>query len=158
MTFERTCDLELVKRTVTDPRIWPFVSDDASGEAKDYRPTEHPAIWYVAVHDADLFLGIFILTRQGACCMEIHTCLLPISWGARAQAALQGLFEWIWRHTECRRIISAVPEFNRLALQFGKRCGMTVYGVNEQSFLKSGNAWGQILLGITRPQGESPCQ
>lgn len=151
MTFERTTDKELIKRCVCHPKVWPHVSDDASGRPEDFQPVAHPAISYIAVKDEEVLLGIFILSQQGAICVEIHTCLLPVAWKQYTLSALQGLFAWIWQNTACQRVVSSVPEYNRLALQLGKRAGMTVYGTNERSFLKGGVAYSQILLGITRP-------
>jgi hypothetical protein len=60
--------------------------------------------------------------------------------------------EWIWAHTPCRRIVTNVPEDNRLAYQFALAGGMEVYGRNEASVLKRGRLVDQICLGISRPR------
>jgi hypothetical protein len=78
-----------------------------------------------------------MLVPANSICWEIHTCLLPHAWGERAprcagDAAL-GLDEHAWR-----RIITNVPADNRLAFHFALEAGMTVYGKNEDSFLKGG--------------------
>jgi hypothetical protein len=45
-----------------------------------------------------------------------------------------------------------VPANNRLALSFAKSCGMTEYGLNPQSFLKDGQLYDQVLLGVSKCQ------
>lgn len=152
MTFARTHDLELVRQVITHPSLWPFVSDDFSGTAEAFRPFEHASIWFIAVHAEETLLGVFMLTLQSGCCFEIHTCLLPCSWGPQAKAASLGIVEWIWANSRCQRLITNVPSYNRLALRFAKQAGMTVFGVNEKSFSKRGQLWDQIMLGLSRPK------
>lgn len=152
ITFERTHDLEVVRQVVSHPSLWPFVSDDFSGTAEGYRPVEHESIWYITVHADEKLLGVFLLTLQSGCCFEIHTCLLPCSWGPQAKAASLGIVEWIWANTRCERIITSVPAYNRLALRFAEKAGMKLYGRNTLSWIKNGKLWDQLLLGLSRPQ------
>ena len=90
-----------------------------------------------------------MLHPHNAICWEIHTCLLPNAWGERGRRAARLLPEWIWQHTPCRRIITNVPDNNRLALRFALAAGMTEIGVNAASFLKNGKLRDQTLLGIS---------
>ena len=150
-TFQRTLDTDLIRSVITHPRIWPAISDDFSGKSEDFQPSTEPSTWYIAVREGETLLGLFILTRQTGVCAELHTCLLPIAWGRSTEIGRQ-LFDWVWENSVCERIVTNVPEFNRLALRASKRVGMTQFGFNERSFKKSGKLWGQILLGITRPQ------
>jgi hypothetical protein len=59
--------------------------------------------------------------------------------------------EWIWTHTPCRRIVTNVPEDNRLAYHFAVGAGMRAYGINRASFQKGGRLLDQHCLGISRP-------
>jgi RimJ/RimL family protein N-acetyltransferase len=154
ITFERTQDLELVREILTDPKVYPHVTDDGSPAAAEFTPIDHPSIWYVLVRDQlcgyDQVLGLFMFVPQGAACWEVHTCLLPIAYGRRAAAAAAGAAEWIFEQTECRRIVTSVPAYNRLALRFARQAGMTQYGVNPNSFLKKGKLHDQVLLGLSK--------
>jgi RimJ/RimL family protein N-acetyltransferase len=149
--FERTGDLELVRRILTHPRIWRHISDDGSPPPEEFRPPEHPSIWYVLVWDGEELLGLWMLVPHNTVCWEIHTALLPQAWGERARRAARECVAWIWRETPCQRLITAVPASNRLALRFAERAGMRVWGVNEKSFLRGGRLEDQIMLGLSRP-------
>jgi len=152
--FERSHDYELIRRILTHPRIYPFISDDGSPPADQYQPVEHEAMWYVIVRDThesgvpDL-LGCWVFAPENSICWEVHTALLPCAWGERGQIAASMLPAWVWSNTPCRRIITNVPSNNRLALHFAMRAGMTIYGTNERSFLKNGQLLDQICLGIS---------
>lgn len=155
ITFERSEDYELIRQILTHPRLYPHLSDDFSPAPGEYRPQEHPAIWYVIVRDVDEgreeLLGLWMFVPTNGVCWEVHTALLPIAWGERGQIASLMLPPWIWEHTHCRRIITNVPSSNRLALHFALKAGMRIFGVNEASFLKHGVLCDQTLLGISRP-------
>jgi RimJ/RimL family protein N-acetyltransferase len=156
ITFERSFDYELIRRILIHERIWPHITDDGSLAREEYKPAEHDAIWYVIVRDVreegvDL-LGLWMFTPQNAVCWEVHTALLPAAWGARGQLAARLLPEWIWANTPCRRIVTNVPETNRLALHFAAKAGMKVYGVNRQSWMKNGVLCDQICLGLSKAE------
>lgn len=159
LTFERTRDYALVRAIATHPRVWEHISDDATAPREQWQPAEHEAFWYVLVRDADEDLGFFLLTPHNAVCWEIHTCLLPRAWGARARDAAAGIVAWLWANTPAERLVTTVPASNRLALRFALRAGMTEYGRNPSSYLKQGRLEDQILLGLSRPEREThTCQ
>jgi RimJ/RimL family protein N-acetyltransferase len=142
-----------VRRILTTPRIYRHISDDASPARETYRPVESEAVWYVlAIADDGEALGVFMLVPQNAVCWEVHTCLLPHAWGAKAIQAARELPGWIGQHTTCRRIITNVPDYNRLARSFAERAGMRQFGVNQRSYLRHGQLHDQIMLGLSLDQ------
>jgi RimJ/RimL family protein N-acetyltransferase len=151
MLFERTTDYKLVRSIMTHPKLYPWCTDDFSPAAEDYSPPEHEAVWYVLVKDAGELLGLFAFVPQNGICWELHTRLLPEAWGPRALEALRCVIAWLWENTSCRRLVTNVPTFNRLALRFGRAAGLVEFGRNELSFLKNGVAYDQVLLGATKP-------
>jgi RimJ/RimL family protein N-acetyltransferase len=146
--FEYTTDSKLVKSIVTHPRIWPHVTDDFSPNVEAYVPPQ--AGIYLLVKDGDETLGLFFLHPHNAICWEIHTCLLPNAWGQRAKQVVKEAAPWIFAHTGCKRIITNVPDYNRLALRLAKEAGMEQFGVNEKSFQKKGQLHDQIMLGLSK--------
>lgn len=155
---ERTRDYELARQVLTDPRIYPFISDDSSPRRDEYRPIESDAVIYLACYDRgdalDEFLGLFLFAPVSGVCVEVHTCLLPNAWGARAAAAAIAASRWIWEHTETERIITQVPEDNPLARRFALKAGMRPYGRNPASIRRAGRLQDLILLGLSRPPKE----
>lgn len=161
ITFERSQDYELIRSILTHEKIYPHISDDGSPPREEYRPIESLVVWYVLVWsntEAPAFrelLGLWMFVPQNAVCWEVHTALLPAAWGPRGQQAARMLPDWIWANTPCRRIVTNVPETNRLALHFAAKAGMKVYGVNQKSWMKDGVLCDQICLGLSKRETET---
>ena len=152
MTIERTHDMPLVRSVITHEKIWPMVADDLAGAREDFIPLDHPATCYLSARDGDHLLGIWMLNPENSVTWDVHTCLLPSAWGALAIKAACHAIQWVWDNTPCRRLVTKVPVFNRLALRFARMAGMVEYGRNPRSFLKNGELHDQILLGISKPE------
>ncbi len=150
--FERTSDLALIRAIMRQPSVYRGLTDDFCPPAEQFEPLEHPMFWYVLAWEGDELLGLWLFVPQNGVCWEVHTCLLPLAWGDRGRQAAREMAAWIWAHTVCRRIVTAVPEYNRLALQFARAAGMSEYGSNPASFQKHGKLHDQILLGLSRPE------
>ena len=147
--LSQTKNLELVREIVTDPAIYPFVSDDGSPKPEEWKAPE--ALTYCLVKDGDEILGVWIFRKCNAVTWEVHTCLLSNARGKRGYQALKMLPEWAWNNLEgAQRIITEVVEDNQPALVFALRAGMDKFGVNKKSYLKGGKLLDAILLGISR--------
>lgn len=142
--------MELVREVMTHPRVYPWIGDDGSPAREEFRPNDHPALWYVLAFDGEDLLGLWLFVPLNAITWEAHTCLLPGHGFRRGRQAGKEVIEWLWANTPCERLVTSVPTYNRAALQFAKAAGMQEYGRNPQSFLKDGRRHDQILLGIGR--------
>lgn len=178
--LERSTDWPLIQQIVTHPKVYPQVSDDYSPRPEEWEPVQSGDLWYVLVRDLTSvpspyrsgsaaaqirggpgsplhkdrgeILGLWMLHPHLRSCWEIHTCLLPNAYGSRARQAVQALIPWGWEHLpECVRVITQVPQYNRIALLFAIQAGMEQYGINPKSYLKGGKLHDMILLGISRP-------
>jgi hypothetical protein len=152
ITFERTTDSALLKSILLRyPGIWEAMRDDFSPPAEEYVPYEGETLWYVLAREGAEPFGFFALFPESMTCMQLHT-VMPLN--SRAHNAITGLIAWLWRQIpELARITTSVPACNDVALRFGLRAGLSLYGVNPCSFKKGGKLWDQILLGVTRPEG-----
>ena len=151
--IEPTRDWELVKRIVTDKSVYPKVSDDKSPCADCWLPLED--MHYLLAKNGIDVLGLFALSQENGVCYKVHTCLLPHSYGEKATVAAKELISWVFTNLDCRRLVTEVPDYNRLALKFAERSGMTKFGYNPKSYLKDGKLHGVTLLGISK---EEVCQ
>lgn len=160
MTFERTRDYDLIRRIMAHPRVYPHITDDGCPPVEEFHPIENPDVWYVLVRSdsgprslgfSDA-IGMWVFVPQNHICWEVHTCLLPVAYGELGAAAAKQMATWVFTNTRCRRIVTNVPECNRLALRFAKRAGMVEFGRNEKSFLKGGVLFDQIMLGLTKEE------
>lgn len=111
--------------------------------------------YLLAKRDVDI-LGLFAVSPENGICYKVHTCLLPHSYGEKATIAAKELIQWVFSNLQCERLITEVPEFNKLALKFAERSGMTRFGYNPKSYLKDGRLQGMTLLGISKE--EVQCQ
>jgi len=145
----RTHDMELVRRVVMHPAIWPHVHEDGTDES--WQPEDSDAMHWMAIRDPEV-LGVFLVHQRGAACFEMHTCIFPEAWGEKAKIAARKLLEWAFTETGCQKMITSVPAYNRAALRFAKAGGMQQEGINRASYLHAGQMIDQIMLGITKEE------
>ena len=141
----------LIRSILQDPAIFPHIHDDG---VKDCAPVDHEGLHWMLVSDGEP-LGAFLVHALNSYCYEMHTCLLPRAWGAVAARAAQMLLEWAFEHTDCEKMVTNVPAYNRAALRFAKAGGMTQEGINRASFMRNGVLVDQIMLGITKKEWKS---
>lgn len=156
--LHRTKDLGLIRSIITNPAIYGRMSDDFAPPPDQYQPIENEEMVYVAVEVAGVTQGIWAFIPHNRIMYEAHTCLLPAAWGAVASVAAKLMAEWMWRETQCRRLITSVPEFNRTALRFARSAGMTEWGRNPMSYQKHGRLYDQIMLGMSKPEAQADGQ
>lgn len=150
MTFERSFDLKIIRDVMRNPALYERCADDFSPAREAFEPRTDPGIWYVLARDGQVIYGLFALAPQNTICWEIHTRLLPASWGAIAATAAAGVVPWIWENTGALRLVTMCPAYNRLAIRFAERAGLVRYGVNPDSWQKHGKLHDQVLLGISK--------
>jgi RimJ/RimL family protein N-acetyltransferase len=148
--FERSREYSTIGAIMRNPKLYGACADDFSPAREQFEPRTDDAIWYVLVWEGKVLLGLFALAPQNAVCWELHTRLLPEAWGSVAAAAAAGIVEWIWAHTPCLRLVTVCPAYNRLAIRFAERAGMSRYGVNPRSWQKGGELFDQVLLGLSK--------
>lgn len=148
----RTHDMWDVREIIQDPRISKHLSDEGSvGEAA----IDSPVLYWLMVEYKEEPSGVFLFHPHNAITYEVHTAILPPLWGELAKQAAFMARQWIFTQTPCRKLITHVPEYNKLALRFAKQGGLKLEGVNRKSYLFNGELMDQYLLGITK---EEACQ
>jgi RimJ/RimL family protein N-acetyltransferase len=152
ITVERSTDYPLLTWLATSsPLVYNAMCYDFSPPADQYRVPEGDHLIYLLAKDDGLPRGFWCFVPQNAVCYEVHTVAVPEFYGAKVLEAAGIAQRWIWDNTPCRRIITNVPEFNRLALRFAQKAGMTIFGVNEKSYIKGHKLIDQIMLGMSKP-------
>ena len=151
VSIEPSTNWEKIRQIVAHPSVYRFIADDLSPGPEEWKPMWPEAAIALLMKDGDEIFGCYILYPENGVCLKVHTCVLPSGYGARASEAGRLGPLWIWEHTKCQRIITDVPEFNRLALRFAKQSGMTEFGRNPKSYLKDGKLCDVILLGVSKP-------
>lgn len=149
ITIERTYDLELVRRFMTNPRVYECLIDDGCGPASEFRPSDSPAVIYALVIDDGRAAGVFMFVPENTITCQVHTCLDPSMWGRSVEAAKEAA-KWIWSNTGFLRINTQVPVSNKLAERLSKLSGMTQYGLCPKAFKRGGKLWDIALYGMSK--------
>jgi RimJ/RimL family protein N-acetyltransferase len=147
-TFEVTTDYPLIHQIITDPSVFDWVVDDAGAESLHFPlyPT------YLLVKESGKPVGFWVFVSKGAICAECHVCLLPEARGKqRSDPIFQGMLSWLWANTRIERLIGEIPVHNRRAMEYVRRNGMKAYGSNPGAWLKNGQRWDMLCVGLTRP-------
>lgn len=155
MNLTRTHDMALVERLMRHPAVWPHLHDD--GTPEDWAPIDHDSIYWMLLTVEGAPVGVFLVHPLNSYCFEMHTCLLPNAWGSPAGQAVKLLGRWVFGETACRKLVTNVPAYNRLALRFAKAGGLQQEGINRASYMHDGEMLDQIVLGITKEEWTS-CQ
>jgi RimJ/RimL family protein N-acetyltransferase len=139
----------LVRSLILSPAGYRAAGDDFAPPAIEFEVNEDPRIWYVLAYRARWMIGAFLFLPQSTVCYEVHLALLPGAWGHSSQC-LRGANAWMFANSPARRIVGAIPAFNRLANRCAERAGMTQYGTNFKSFQKGGTLHDLTLWGISK--------
>jgi hypothetical protein len=147
----RTFDYALVKRIITDPKVYRSLGDDSKPAAEDFQPIESEQILYLAAHEDKIPLGLFMLIPRNSVHAETHFCMLPCVWGPRSIDIGKAFLAWIWTNTQFHRLTGNIQEPNRLALAYAKAIGCEPFALNRGSVRKNGKLINEVLVGISRP-------
>ena len=147
MDITRCEDMDVIKSILLHDAIYPHVIDDGCDEVN---PSFNDGLIWLLITDQDKPQGAFMIHQHNRATWEIHTCLLPAIRGKKAQEAAKLVLDWFFNQEFNLKIITHVPEQNRVAHLFALRVGMLLEGVNRQSFLKDGILYDQYVLGMTR--------
>lgn len=140
-------DMDLIKSILMDKAIYPHIIDDGCDEI--HPKYSETMIWLVITENSQV-CGAFMVHQHNRATWEIHTCLLPICWGKKAQKAAKLMSSWFFNQPFNLKLITHVPEMNKTAHMFSLRSGMMLEGVNRKSFLKDGILYDQYVLGMTK--------
>lgn len=154
MTFERTDDMNEVKRILTDGRCWRRMTDDAAPTPEAFDPRPHDGLTYVLAHDRGRLVALFILRQHGDLSetAEAHFCFAPEAWGRSTTAKVGRAFiAWVWANTPLQWLLGPVPAHNRMALALARACGFTDFLVQRHCITKGGKLFDLLTLQIKRP-------
>jgi RimJ/RimL family protein N-acetyltransferase len=145
----RTEDEVLIASILNHPTILPHITDDGSTTLTN---VINPSLFWITVYDGEELLGMFLSHPHNTVTYESHTCLLPNAYGKRAIKAAHAYMTWMFEQTTCKKLITNVPDYNKLAMRFARNVGGVLEGCNRKSFLKNGELMDQYVYGITKEE------
>lgn len=150
MQIERTTDAEFVRRVLTDPAVWPLVSDDYSGSPEEYDPTAavtNPLSYYLVPLRNGERIGFFSFHPANGITYEMHSAIIPAHQGHSIWSCRSAIF-WMFEHTRARKIITQVPvRYNRLC-RITMAAGFAIEGCNRNSLSRGNRILDQWWMGI----------
>jgi len=149
-----TFDEDLIREIVTDDNIYPYVSDDFSPDPNKYAPTLGDHLHWLLIRDEGGVCGVFFVHRINAAIYECHTCILKGHRGMKAVEAAKSAVSWVFANTQCKSLITHVPESNIAAYNLAKNAGFTDIGTIPDGWLKNGELSPLKLLGVKKCQSQ----
>lgn len=147
MIFERTADMDLVRRILTDPRVWPHVGDDFAPPAEDFRANNDPRIWYVLVIEGCEVTGLVTFLPKSTVMWDTHLVLTGRARKARGADVLKAAFRWMVAESGAEYFEAQIPKSNRLAWKLANRC-MHFAGRHQKAFRKGGKLQDLLIFGV----------
>jgi len=137
---------------ITHPKIRDAVScDDVAVDIPGGPPAPQPR-WRL-IYQGSTLVGFWAFTYRNPVCWEAHVALLPQMRGRKlSDSVFRSMLAWLWKETKVERLVAEIPCYNRLAIAYARRNGMTMYGRNVQCWKKNGKLWDCVLMGISRPE------
>ena len=145
-----TSDAAMVNAIMRHPKVYPYISDDYSSNPAEFdcsQAMKANGVWFLLVEPGPL--GVFMVHCHTRSILEVHTCLLPSARGM-ARGIAEKAMRFIFDNLPCDKLITWVPEDNRLARKLALDSGMMEEGFSPKSWKKGGKMLGRYLLGIER--------
>lgn len=153
MIFSRTLDMDLVRRMLTEDRVYRRMASDEAPAPEEFRIEGEQKYDFVIGSEYGQPVCLFLvrhLIEEHA--LEIHFCMAPEIWGRSKGIATQFL-RWLWpEYPDAWGAIGAVPEHNRLALQLARSCGFQEYRKAPGAVVKNGKTWDLVFTKLERPK------
>jgi RimJ/RimL family protein N-acetyltransferase len=147
-----TDDRELIREIVTDPDIYPHVTDDLSVSPEKYIPQFGEHIHWLLIRDGYGVCGCFMVHRLNAAQYECHTCILKGHRGMKAVEAAISAVSFVFNNYPCDTLITHVPEYNLAAYRLAESAGFTRIGTIPDGWRKNGELQPLHILGVQRCQ------
>lgn len=133
---------------MTDPAIYPYASDDGCPEPENLdisNVIDQENIYFLSPGEG----ALFIYTPINFITYEVHSCVLPIARGQSVDLASKSI-RFMFTVTNCRKIITWVPEDNHRARNLALKCGFKFEGISSKSWLKNNKLTDLYLFGLVK--------
>lgn len=139
--MRRTHDAELIRSFITNPAIWPHVTEDDAGPAENWQPALAPHIhWLIADDGGALFMVYPLLPRL----WEAHSQVLP-EFREHTKNYYEQVREYLRRNTLCGCLLGLIPDGNYKAKRAAEAAGMTALGAVSNCWLKGSRKSGMTI-------------
>lgn len=151
ITFTATNDEQLVRQIMLNDKTFEHMVCGDIETRDNFIPPMQSYVVRLIVREDDKVLGLLWFVPWSTVCWEMHTCLLPHTWGFTTRI-FEALKLFVWSSlARIQRVVLVIPESNRAAIACAKRNGMDYIGYNPNSVVRGGILMGNHYFGISRP-------
>ena len=151
----RSYDVDALNALLTHPKVYPHIADDMAAGPDDFTVgaiVDNPSVIFVAAMKHGEMLGAFMFIKTNGVTYDVHSAVHPEHRGRLTPLMAKGAVKWMFDNTDCMKVETKVPSYNRLAKKLTEAVGLTYEGTSRMSFLKNGKLYDQLLYGITREE------
>ncbi len=127
--------------------VYPYITDDFSLPEIEFSFEDvlrNPHIYTLMPNKG----SVFMFTPHSTILHEVHCAVLPEGRGRTAVEASIKARDWMFKNTECLKIVASIPECNIRALAAARCFGMKNGGRITNAFLKNGKLVDLILFSV----------
>ena len=156
MEIVRIKNAQYIQQFVQDSKLYERLSEDGAVPAQDWIPNLHLSIWLLAYeldgNEIDPW-GLFAFVPETRIVWRFHPAIPSDKWGNKKNIEAGKLaLQWVWKHSEARKLVGKAPALYPDLLKWAQRIGMSREGVQRKSYLKNGELHDQYYMGISRPE------
>lgn len=151
MHFAFTEDLALVRWILTNPRSYAAMRNDSHPEPHEFVLEPIKGVRWVIGWVKELPVAAVMVLRERQT-VQLHFAMTPRVWGV-SYAVAHRFLNWFWRlHKGLRKIVVAIPSFNKHAIRLAHQCGFRGADVVQDHRTKNGEPFVQMVFSMQRPK------
>lgn len=143
--------VNIVDDILKDPSVYEYIIDDGSLSVELYTSKElisNPLNYVLLVN----YTSVVIFTPLFYGTYITHAASLPVSRGKKMVKYTKEAFNWMFRNTNCMKIICMVPFYNYRAKVLSKNVGCVEEGIIKKGFLKDSKLYDLYVYGISKKE------
>lgn len=144
-SIEIATDKNVVKDFLTDPILFPLISDDYTSSPEDWEPSWGKDTFYLLVKRDSELVAVQASRVLTGSCFEVHVNVSPMYWKESSEIN-QACIDWAYENTLAMKLIAYIPEYCEEVLNHAIKMGFKKECFLEDSIVKGGTVHGQWLV------------
>lgn len=145
-------DMPAVKAFISQEEIWERFEDGIDKE--DFQPLNDSVAQWLLCFDDNKIVGMILVHFDTNSSLMMHPYLLA-KYRHKGRDMMSAFYKWfLTLADQVHKLNVSIPITQRKVINFAKKVGFKQEGINRESYMKDGQYYDQIILGLTRPEIE----
>lgn len=144
-SVEVATDKNTVKEFLTDPILFPLISDDYTSSPEDWEPSWDQSTFYLLVKRGSELVAVQTSRAVTGSCFEVHVNVCPMNWRESVEIN-KACIDWVYENTLAMKLIAYIPEYCEEVLYHALKMGFKKECFLEDSVVKNETVHGQWLV------------